>query len=259
MSKFTTLLVETLPDGPVLCRFNRPQTRNAINRVMVDELHRLLDELASRETIPVIIFAGNHKSFVSGADISELRDRRRQDALIKINSGLFHKIETFPSPTIAAVEGWALGGGCELAMACDIRVVGKSARIGQPEVSLGIIPGAGGCIRLPKLVGIGKAREMIFTGMILDATEARVLGWANHLVKDEEIMPVSIQIATQIMSNSAIAVTHAKKLISQGARLDDEAAMDLEAQSQAVLFEHPDKYQRMTAFLDRKNNREDKN
>ena len=139
--------------------------------------------------VEITLFAGNHKSFVSGADISELRDRRRQDALIKINSGLFHKIETFPSPTIAAVEGWALGGGCELAMACDIRVVGKSARIGQPEVSLGIIPGAGGCIRLPKLVGIGKAREMIFTGMILDATEARVLGWANHLVKMRRSCP----------------------------------------------------------------------
>ncbi len=252
MIEYATLLVETLPEGPVLCRINRPEKRNALNRTMTNEIRALLETLASQDPAPTIIFAGNDKSFVSGADIFELRQRRKADALEKINAGLFYEIETFPSPTIAAIQGWALGGGCELAMACDLRVLGKSARIGQPEVSLGIIPGAGGCFRLPELVGIGKAREMIYTGMILDAAEAMRIGWANQLVEDAAVIATATGLATTIMGNSAIAVRHAKKLINEGRSFDRKAAMELEAQSQAILFEHPDKYQRMTDFLEKR-------
>ena len=252
MNQYRTLLVESPVNGPVICQFKRPETRNALSQEMVNEIRDLLNTLAIRDEIPTIIFTGSDKSFISGADISELLERRKEDALKKINATLFDEIEAFPSPTIAAVRGWALGGGCELAMACDIRVVGNSARIGQPEVSLGIIPAAGGCFRLPKLIGIGKAREMIYTGRLVDAAEAADLGWANRLVDDAEVISTSTKIAEQIMANSNIAVSHAKSLISEGLLLDNQAAMDREAQSQAVLFEHPDKIQRMTAFLERK-------
>lgn len=252
MNQYRTLLVESPVNGPVICQFNLPETRNALSREMVNEIRDLLNTLAIRDEIPTIIFTGSDKSFISGADISELLERRKEDALKKINATLFDEIEAFPSPTIAAVRGWALGGGCELAMACDIRVVGNSARIGQPEVSLGIIPAAGGCFRLPKLIGIGKAREMIYTGRLVDAAEAADLGWANRLVDDTEVISTSTKIAEQIMANSNIAVSHAKSLISEALLLDNQAAMDREAQSQAVLFEHPDKMQRMTAFLERK-------
>ena len=188
MNQYRTLLVESPVNGPVICQFNLPETRNALSREMVNEIRGLLNALAIRDEIPTIIFTGSDKSFISGADISELLERRKEDALKKINATLFDEIEAFPSPTIAAVRGWALGGGCELAMACDIRVVGNSARIGQPEVSLGIIPAAGGCFRLPKLIGIGKAREMIYTGRLVDAAEAADLGWANRLVDDAEVI-----------------------------------------------------------------------
>ena len=160
---YNTLLISEPASAVVQCTFNKPESRNALDLEMVDEIRSLLDELAQRTNLGALIFSGGEKSFISGANIAELRERGQRDALNRINSGLFREIEQFPYPTIAAIRGYALGGGCELAMACDIRICGRSAKLGQPEVALGIIPGAGATYRLPRLVGTGMARELIYT------------------------------------------------------------------------------------------------
>ena len=155
---------------------NRPDVRNAINKQVVDELLALLDALASDPSVAVVVLAGEGKLFASGADISELRARRSPDALRAFNARLFQAVEDFPRPTIAAIHGFALGGGLELALACDLRVAARSAKLGLPEVGLGIYPAAGGTWRLPRLIGLGKAKELVFTGRILDGQQAHELG-----------------------------------------------------------------------------------
>ena len=153
---YETILLDVDSNGVALLTLNRPEVRNALNLEMVEDIRRALVELASRDDVRALIFTGaGGKAFLSGADIAELRDRKRADALQRINAGLFREVEQFPAPTIAAIQGWALGGGCELAIACDLRVIGESAKMGQPEVKLGIIPAAVGTYRQPRLIGLG--------------------------------------------------------------------------------------------------------
>ncbi|BBM69865.1 crotonase [Rhodothermus marinus] len=250
---FATLLVEEDDRGIVCCTFNRPEVRNALNLEMVREVRRLLEQLAGRDDVRALIFTGaGGQAFVSGADIAELRERGRAEALQRINNSLFREIEQFPVPTIAAVRGWALGGGCELAMACDLRVAGESARFGQPEVRLGIIPGAGATYRLPRLVGMGKARELIFTGRILDASEALAIGLVNYVVPDDEVLAKARALAAEIAEASPLAVRFAKMALNATAEMSTDAALTLETLMQAVLFEDEEKYRRMTAFLERR-------
>jgi enoyl-CoA hydratase len=252
MPDYATLLLDVDEQGIALCTFNRPEVRNALNQEMVDEIRHVLNDLTARPDIRVLIFTGaGEQSFVSGADIAELRERGRADALRRINSGLFREIEQFPAPTLAAVRGWALGGGCELAMACDLRVAGEGARFGQPEVSLGIMPGAGGTYRLPRLVGLGRARELIFTGRIIDAAEALAIGLVNQVVPDADVVPAARALAASIARNSAAAVRSAKLSLNASHELSTDDALALEATAQALLFEDEEKYRRMTAFLDK--------
>ncbi|HEU4403248.1 MAG TPA: enoyl-CoA hydratase/isomerase family protein, partial [Candidatus Polarisedimenticolia bacterium] len=164
--RFRNLKVE-FADGIAVVTLNRPEVRNALDLATIDDLHWALDILASFERTRALILSGAGGVFASGADIRELRARGAAEALRGINSTLFMQVERFPVPTIAAVNGYALGGGCELALACDLRVAGETSRFGQPEVGLGIIPAAGAAFRLPRLVGMGRAREMILTGRIL--------------------------------------------------------------------------------------------
>jgi enoyl-CoA hydratase len=257
MDSFETLLVQSGDDGIVRCTFNRPEFRNALNLTMVNDIRRLLESLAGDSSLRVLIFTGSEKSFISGADISELRDRKRDAAFKRINNSLFREIETFETPTIAAIRGWALGGGCELAMACDLRVAGHGAKLGQPEVGLGIIPGAGGCYRLPRLVGLGRARELIFTGRIIDADEAQQIGLVNSVFPDDELLDGAHALAAEIAKNSALAVRMAKTVLNSGAEMSTEVAMALEATTQAVLFDDPEKWNRMNAFLERRNKKKD--
>jgi len=255
VSEYQTLLIEKDESGVVLCTFNRPEVRNALNRDMVDDIRALLEEHKSDPTVRVIVFAGSEKSFISGADIAELRDRKRDAAFERINNSLFREIELFPAPTIAAVRGWALGGGCELAMACDLRVAGEGARFGQPEVGLGIIPGAGGCLRLPKLVGIGRARELVFTGRIIDAAEALEIGLVNNVVSDGDVIDTARELAGSIAKNSTLAVRMAKTMLNSQGEMSMDVAMALEATTQAVLFDDQEKWERMNAFLERRRNK----
>jgi len=251
MYEYETLLVEA-HDGVVLCTFNRPEVRNALNLQMVQDIRHLLTELSVDPNLKVLIFAGSEKAFISGADIAELRDRKREAAFKRINNSLFREIELFPAPTIAAVRGWALGGGCELSMACDLRVAGEGARFGQPEVGLGIIPGAGGCYRLTKLVGLGMARELIYTGRIIKSELAREIGLVNKVVPDAAVLDAARDLGTEIARNSNLAVRMAKTVMNSVGEMSTDVAMALEATSQAVLFDDQEKWDRMNAFLEKR-------
>jgi enoyl-CoA hydratase len=250
--RYNTVAVEDAAPGVHLVSFNRPEVRNALSQEMVDELHDLLSVLRNNPETRALVFTGNEKVFLSGADISELRDRNRHDALKFINNSLFREIERFPWPTIAAVRGWALGGGCELAAACDLRVAGHGARFGQPEVKLGIIPGAGATYRLPRLIGIGNARDLVLTGRIIDGEAALAMGLANRLVDDDEVVPTAVSLAVEIAGNSSLAVRFAKLALNATHEMSTDAGFVFEATAQAVLFEDEEKRQRMTDFLERR-------
>lgn len=240
-------------DRVALITLNAPEKRNAIDFEMVESLHADLDELAQDDALAAIVLTGaGEKAFAAGADIAQLRERKSKDALRAINSGLFKRVEDFPVPVIAAIRGYALGGGCELAIACDLRVASESAKLGQPEVGLGIIPAAGGTYRLPRLVGLGVARELVYTGKIIDAVEALRIGLVNHVVADDQVVARALEIAEQIAQNGGQAVRMAKAAMNALARPAEGIASSFESIAQAMLFDSEDKHRRMDAFLARR-------
>lgn len=253
MAQDATLL-EFYDEGAVaLITLNAPERRNAIDLQMVQSLHARLDELAPRQELRAVVLTGSgEKAFAAGADIAQLKERKAADALAAINSSLFKRIEDFPVPVVAALRGWTLGGGCELAIACDLRVAGEGTRMGQPEVGLGIIPAAGGTYRLPRLIGLGRARDLIYTGRILDAEEALRIGLVERVVPDAEVQEAALTLARQIAGNGPLAVRAAKATLNALARPNEGMASSLESTAQAMLFDSEDKHQRMAAFLERK-------
>jgi enoyl-CoA hydratase len=230
---------------------DRPEVRNAIHLEMVEEMHATLQDLEGRDDVHALVFTGaGGKAFASGADIAELRERRRDDALKGINGTLFARVERFPRPTVAAIVGYALGGGCELALACDFRIAGESARLGQPEVTLGIMAAAGGTRRLPALVGLAHARRLLFSGAVVDAAEALRMGLVDRVVPDADVPSATLAWLEPILAAAPEAVRSTKAALlarTHGAREEDLARFDREAQ--AFLFEHPEKFARMSAFL----------
>jgi enoyl-CoA hydratase len=229
---------------------NRPGKHNALNLALVEALHGELDTLAGDETLAAVILTGAGEHFVAGADVGELHDRRRAEALAGINSRLFRKVEDLPVPVICAVEGYALGGGCELALAADIRIASESAIFGQPEVGLGIIPGAGATYRLPRVVGMGFAREMILTGRRVQADEALRIGLVNRVVPAGEALAAAWKSAAAVARQGRLAVRLAK-LALNAQNTGNAAGQILEGLAQGILFESEDKMQRMREFLDR--------
>ncbi|MEZ4270016.1 MAG: enoyl-CoA hydratase-related protein [Myxococcota bacterium] len=253
---YKTISIAIDAQGIAVCTFNRPQVRNALNLQMVQEIRRALDDLVANDDIRVLIFSGGDgKVFVSGADIAELRERTKRDAMLQINTGLFRDIETFTHPTIAAINGFALGGGCELALACDIRVCTVSSKIGQPEVGLGIMPGAGATYRLSRVIGPGMARELILTGRVIDGNEAARIGLVNHVVANGEAMTKARAIAQEICLNGALAVRFSKLALRTTPEMSTDAAIAFEASVQAVLFEDAEKMRRMDDFLARRSDK----
>lgn len=251
---YSLISVERDNDVPriVLVTLKRPAVKNAINKAMVAELHAAFDKLREDTDIGCVIITGEGNDFAAGADIGELRERKALESLAAINSALFAKIENFAAPVIAAIKGYALGGGCELTLACDIRIGGQSAQMGQPEVNLGIIPAAGGTQRLPRIVGLGRAKELVLTGWTIDATEAHRIGLLNRVVPDAELMPEARKLAGTICKKGPLAIRMAKQALNQSARVGLDAGLAFESTAQALLFESEDKMKRMTDFLDRK-------
>lgn len=236
----------------VTITLDRPEAMNALNKALVNEMHRAFDELRSDTEIGCIILTGNGENFVAGADIGELKERRALESMAAINSALFKKIEEHPVPVIAAIEGYCLGGGCELSLACDMRVASKGATFGQPEVGLGIIPAAGGTQRLPRVIGLGRAKEWVLTGWMYDAEEAYRVGLVNKLVENGGALAGAQELAGRVLKRGPLAVRVAKVALNGSARTSMEGGLALESVGQAMLFESEDKMQRMQAFLDRK-------
>jgi enoyl-CoA hydratase len=233
--------------------FDRPAVKNALNLETVQECHAALESLASNADVGVLILTGaGESSFVSGADINDIRARTRDDGLAAINSSLFARVERFPRPTIAAINGYALGGGCELALACDIRVAADSAKFGQPEVGLGIIPGAGGTQRLPRIVGMGWAKHLILSGDIIDAKQALEIGLVTAVMPGGQLQLRARELAKRVLRQGPLAARLAKVALNASARVDLDSGLLIETLAQAICYASEDKQEGTTAFLEKR-------
>ena len=239
-------------DRVALLTVDRPEARNALDGETVEEFHRALEE-ARRARVTVLIVTGaGDKAFVSGADIGAIRARRRDDALASINSRLMSAVEAHEAVTIAAVNGYALGGGCELALACDLRLAAENAVFGLPEPSLGIIPGAGGTQRLPRIVGLGRAKEMILTGARWDARQALAAGLVSEVVPLAELPAAARRLADRVLALGPLAVRLAKMSLNASTQMPLGAGLVYESTAQAITFESKDKLEGTTAFLEKR-------
>ena len=254
MSSYNNLIVET-KDDVVIVKINRERALNALNKETIEELQKFFSYYWSDHKIKCVIISGaGEKAFVAGADITELADLDVRGGNETSAHGLYlmKTIQNFPKPVIAAVNGFALGGGCELALACDIRLASDKAKFGQPEVNLGIIPGYGGTQRLARLVGKGKAMQMIFTGDIIDATEAHRIGLADEVYPHEELMTKALEMAKKIASKAPLAIELAKESINRGLDGTLTAGCDLEKANFAQCCGTGDKNEGMEAFLEKR-------
>ena len=233
---------------------NRPKALNALNSAVLDELDKTLDAV-DQEAIRCLILTGaGEKSFVAGADIGEMSTltKAEGEAFGKKGNDVFRKLETFPIPVIAAVNGFALGGGCEISMSCDLRICSENAVFGQPEVSLGITPGFGGTQRLARIVGTGKAKEMIYGARNIKAEEAYRIGLVNNVYPAEELMPAAKKLASTIARNAPIAVRNCKRAINEGIQVDMDQAIVIEEKLFGSCFETCDQKEGMNAFLEKR-------
>lgn len=254
MSQYVNLLFEA-KDRVGVITLHRPKALNALNTELLQELSNLLDHIKEDKSVEVVIITGSgEKAFVAGADITEMQKLTALEGrnFGKIGQDVFNKLESLPQPVIAAINGFALGGGCELAMACDIRIASEKAKFGQPEVSLGIAPGFGGTQRLPRLIGKGRAKELIFTGDIIDAGEAYRLGLVNKVVAPEELMNTAQVLAEKILSRAPVAVQLSKAAINEGLNMDLASGIAYEAEIFGLCFATEDQKEGMTAFVEKR-------
>lgn len=233
---------------------NRPKALNALNSDVLKELDACLDGINLETTRALILTGAGEKSFVAGADIGEMSTLTKAEgkAFGKIGNDVFRKLETFPIPVIAAINGFALGGGCEISMSCDIRICSENAVFGQPEVGLGITPGFGGTQRLARIIGIGKAKEMIYAATNVKAEEAYRIGLVNAVYPLEELMPAAKKLAGKIAKNAPIAVRACKKAINEGLDAVMDEAIVIEEKLFGSCFETEDQKEGMKAFLEKR-------
>ncbi|WP_368505437.1 enoyl-CoA hydratase/isomerase family protein [Alkalihalophilus sp. As8PL] len=249
------LNIEIKREGQItFITINRPEVRNALNKETLTEISNALRELKEDDSVGCVVFTGKgEKSFAAGADIAQLKQKSMIDVF---KSGgmqeVYDEIEAYEKPTIAMINGFALGGGCELAMACDIRIASRNAKMGLPELSLAIIPGAGGTQRLTRLVGKGKALELILTGKIIDADEAHRIGLISEAVETEHLYEAVLQTSHQILSKGPLAIKLAKLAVQYGSETDIKTGQLIEKLAQGILFSSEDKNEGTEAFLDKR-------
>ena len=233
---------------------NRPKALNALNSQVLDELNETIDSIDINETRALILTGAGDKSFVAGADIGEMSTltKAEGEAFGKKGNDVFRKLETLEIPVIAAVNGFALGGGCEISMSCDIRICSENAIFGQPEVGLGITPGFGGTQRLARLIGPGKAKEMVFASRNIKADEAYRVGLVNAVYTQEELMPAAKKLAGAIAKMAPIAVRNSKKAMNDGLQTDMDQAIVIEEKLFGGCFETEDQKNGMQAFLEKR-------
>jgi enoyl-CoA hydratase len=239
---------------------NRPRALNALNSQVLDEIDKVLESIDTEKIRVLIITGEGQRSFVAGADIAEMSTLTKVQGaeFSKKGNDVFRKIETFPIPVIAAINGYALGGGCELAMSCDIRICSENAIFGQPEVGLGITPGFGGTQRLARLVGLGMAKQMIFTAQNIRSDEAYRIGLVNAVHPKEELLNEAKKLATTIAKNGANAIKNSKKAINDGYHMEIDKAIQIEEQLFGECFQSDEQVERMKNFLEKGKKRQTK-
>jgi len=241
-------------EGIATVTINRPKSMNALSQEVLEQMEQVIKDVAKNDQIRALIITGaGSKAFVAGADIAAMVDMTAQQAreYSVFAHGLFSMIEQLPIPVIAAVNGYALGGGCELALACDIRIAASTAKIGQPEITLGIIPGFGGTQRLSRLIGKGKATELILTGGMIDAETAMSIGLVNAVVPPETVMDTAVEMARKIISNGPLAIKYAKEAINRGLQMSLEHGCKYEIELWTDCFTTEDQNIGMAAFLNK--------
>lgn len=251
---FMEFIIYEEQDNIAIITINRSRALNALNSNVLKELDKVLDRVNLDRIRALIITGSGDKSFVAGADISEMHKLTKAEGEVfgKRGNDVFRKLETFPIPVIAAVNGYALGGGCELAMSCDIRICSENAVFGQPETGLGITPGFGGTQRLARLISVGKAKEMIYTARNIKSEEAYRIGLVNGVYPQEELMEQALKMASNIAKNAPIAVRAAKKAINEGLDADMNSAVKIEEVLFGSCFETEDQQEGMAAFLEKR-------
>lgn len=247
-------IIYHIADGIATLTLNRPKVLNAINYDLLKELDELLDQAAADDSLRVLILTGSGKAFAAGADIAQQAGMDQEEAAKwgRYGSGIFRRLECFPIPTLAVVNGYALGGGCEMAMACDLILAGEKAKFGQPETGLGITPGFSGTQRLLRRVGVSKAKELIYTGRMIDAQEALQIGLADRIYPDDQLQAEALAMAKKIAANAPVAVRYAKCAINEGAQVDIDTAIAIENKWFSKCFATQDQKEGMQAFLEKR-------
>jgi enoyl-CoA hydratase/carnithine racemase len=246
------VLLERRADNVALVRIDQPETRNALTMPVRERLAELFRELAEDERVRCVVLAGSEKVFAAGADIKAMAEAQPVDMMLRAGERTWAPIKDFPKPLIAAVNGLALGGGCELAMHADIIVAGESARFGQPEIRLGIIPGAGGTQRLVRAVGKFKAMKILLTGDFVSARDAEAMGLVTEVVPDVEVVGRAVALAQSIATLPPLAARKIKELVLQGSDLPLDAALVMERNAFQLMFGTADQKEGMNAFLDKR-------
>jgi enoyl-CoA hydratase/carnithine racemase len=246
-------LVVTSVDGPVaLCRIDRPEARNALSPEVMDEIAAALEDFDADGDVHCIVVAGSDEVFASGADIKALRERTFQESLTHPAARFWKRLAAIRTPTIAAVSGFALGGGCELALACDMIVASETAEFGQPEITLGIIPGGGGTQRLARVVGKQRAMELVLTGRRIDAAEAERMGFVNVVVKKKEWLAAAMELAQRVAKRPPIAARLAKQAVLAADETPMTAGLETERRLYELSMATEDRLEGMDAFLEKR-------
>jgi enoyl-CoA hydratase len=253
MMEFKNLKVE-ISEGVALITISRPAALNALNSAIFAEFNDLLNIIGKDDTIRILVITGDGKAFVAGADIAEMANMNFDQAcsFSTMGQNTFLRLERLEMPVIAAVNGFALGGGCELALTCDFRIASTAAKFGQPEVSLGLIPGYAGTQRLSRLAGMGNALYLILTGEMITAEQALSMGLVQKVVAPEMLMEEAMKIARKMASNGSHAIRKAKEVIRKGREVSLQDGSKLESEAFSKLFDYPSTKEGMTAFLEKR-------